>query len=856
MMEERAMYRSSSPGRIRKIWFFPVILLLFWLVVGGCSKIVSRMYRQTGEELTGTVRLPSLTQPVTVRRDGYGIPYIEAKNMEDLARAIGYVNAADRIGQMYAFKLLSQGRISEMAGPVGLDLDIYMRTLGIPRIGEKLMKNVSPETRKLLNCYCEGVNAWLEQNRDRLPATLALSGYRPEPWRPMDSLTVSQIVNLALSFNIHEEVGMLSVMQAIGPEKTAWLLPVYPDEPLPFEEAAKLKGIDFKRTAAVSARLAGIRPVLKDLGLGGIAASNNWAISPGRTAGGSSIFANDTHLVLSMPSLWTFMHVKCGSYEAAGVNLPGIPSIIAGYNGHIAWGMTMVMGDNQDVFLEQIKDMNGVPHYLYKGQWLPVTQRKEKIIIKGKDPATVTISETRHGPLLNSIFEKEPASLLQPARTSIPYGIALGWAAVGDDDRTIDACFRLSFASSVEEAVPIVKQIRAMALNMVFADKDNIAWQMTGTYPVRAKGRGLMPSPGWTGEYDWTGILYTDSLPYAVNPPQGFVGTANNRTISGDYPLVISSSWYWPERAERIAQLVLSTDRHTSRTSMDMQNDTHSLFVPKLKDKILNGPLSLEIKNEINSWKDEAGRARVLNALEMLSRFDGNLSADSPDAAIVGAFLNCATENIFLDELGPEDSNAWKGFLELNNASYNATCDHILVRGDESPFWDDVTTKQRETRAQILAASLRDAFTMLESELGKDRSQWRWGTLHTYTWETESSKMAKHMGITERIAMWSLWSYFNRGPYPAPGDHCTLNVSAYLMGQDFDTWLIPAMRIIVDFGLEEPMHVMNSSGQSDNPSSSHYDDEIAPWLRGDYIPMPFGEEAVKKQYDKVLVLKP
>jgi len=850
------MERDSSPGRIGNFWYVIIVLLLFCLEAGGCSKLISRMYQQTGTDLTGTARILYLSQPVTVGRDGFGIPYIEAKNMEDLARAIGYVNAEDRITQMNALRLLSQGRISEMAGPVSLDLDIYMRTLGIPRIGEKLLKNMSPETRKLLECYCEGVNAWLEQNRNRLPATLALSRWKPEPWRPIDSLTASQIVNLAMSFNIHEEAGMLSVMQAIGPEKTAWLLPVYPDEPLPFEEATKLKGIDFKKMEAVSAKLAGIQPVLNELGLGGIAASNNWAISPGRTAGGSSILANDTHLMLSMPSMWTFMHVKCGSYEAAGVNLPGIPSIIAGYNGHIAWGMTMVMGDNQDIFLEQIRDMNGVPYYLYKSQWFPVTQRKEKIGIKGNDPVIITISETRHGPLLNSLLEKEPANLLQPSRTSIPYGIALSWSGVGDDDRTIDAFFRLSFASSVEEATPLVKKIRAMALNMVFADKDNIAWQMTGTFPVRSKGRGLMPSPGWSGEYDWTGILYTDSLPYTLNPPQGFVGTANNRTIPRDYPLTISSSWYWPERAERIAQLSLATDKHTSRTSMDMQNDTFSLFVPKLKDKILKGPLSLEIKKVIDGWKDDAGRARALSALEMLSRFDGNLSADSHDAAIVGAFLNCATRNIFLDELGPEDSNAWKGFLELNNVSYNATCDHVLVRGDESPFWDDVRTEQKETKAQILAATLRDAFAMLESKLGRDRSSWRWGTIHTYTWETESSKMAKHMGVTERVAMWSLWSYFNRGPYPAPGDHCTLNVSAYHMGRDFDTWLIPAMRIIVDFSLKEPMFVMNSSGQSDNPSSPHYSDEIPEWLKGAYMPMPFGVEAVKKQYDKVLILRP
>ena len=240
----------------------------------------------------------------------------------------------------------------------------------------------------------------------------------------------------------------------------------------------------------------------------------------------------------------------------------------------------------------------------------------------------------------------------------------------------------------------------------------------------------------------------------------------------------------------------------------------------------------------------------------MLSRSDGNLSVDSSDAAILGAFIHCATKNIFLDELGPEGSKSWRGFLIMNNASYNATCDHLLARGDESPFWDDVRTPAKETKAQIIARSFKDAFELLESKLGSDRDRWRWGDLHTYVWETEGSKMAPHMGMVQRFALWSLWSYFNRGPYPAPGDHTTLNVSAYRIGRDFGTWLIPAMRIIVDFGLNEPMYAMNSSGQSDNPSSSHYDDAIPAWLKGDYIPMPFAEEAVKKKYDKVLTLSP
>jgi len=554
--------------------------------------------------------------------------------------------------------------------------------------------------------------------------------------------------------------------------------------------------------------------------------------------------------------MWNMIHVRCGGYDVAGISVSGVPVVIAGYNGHIAWGMTMVMADNQDIFLERLKEIGGRLHYLYKGRWVPTSDRRETIKVKGKDPVSITIHETIHGPLLGDALRKEPIQLFQPRAVDLPYGLALSWTTVTEDDDSMNAFFSLSSARSVDEAIPVMKRIRAIALNMVLADKDNIAWQVIGNYPVRAKGRGLMPSPGWTGEYDWTGLLNPDVLPGSKNPPEGFIGTANNRTVAKDHPQNLSSSWYWPERAERIAQMASATTGHTARTCKDMQLDTHSLFVPKLNSVLLKGKLAEDISREINSWKDPYKRKKAQLALDMLRDFDGDMQTGSNGAALAGVLLDCATRNIFLDELGTQDSRAWKSFLVMNNESYNATCDHLLIRGDESPFWDDVTTSMKETKATIMAESLLDAVSSLESRQGSDPAQWNWGALHTYVWETESSKMAPHMGFVERVAMNGLWSYFNRGPYPAPGDIFTLNVSAYTMGQDFDTWLIPAMRIIVDFSKEEPMVGVNSSGQSDNPSSPHYDDGIKTWRNGEYVPLPFKEEALKAQYREVLVLTP
>jgi len=830
------------------------VLALALVFAGGCTKMLGSFFADTVQTPEGEIVIEGLREQVTVRRDNLGIPFIEARNMDDLAFAMGYVNSCDRLTQMIGLKLMAKGRLSEMAGEPALDIDIFMRTADLSRAAHLLYTDMSPENRSLLDSYAQGVNAFIEMNRDRLPPELALAGHSPGRWEAIDSIHIFVLVNFALAFNMHEEAGALAMAKAVGARNTAWLLPVYPDEPIALEEAGKLEGIDLKAALPSLARIPNVHGPWT--GLRPVAASNNWAIAKERTLKRASILANDTHLMLTLPSLWNLMHVRCGDLDAAGVTIAGVPAIVAGYNGHIAWGMTMVMADNQDLFLEQVKVIDGKLHYLHRGSWLPASERREEFTVRGKGRVSVTVYETVHGPLLDDVLRNPPKSVFMPDTVELPLGVAFSWAAFEPGDKSVDAFFSLSTARSVHDALPLIRRIEAIPLNMVVAEKDNIAWQVTGRYPVRKKGRGLMPSPGWTGEYDWSGYLAPADLPHALNPPEGYIATANHRTVPPDYPLVLSSSWYWPERAERIAEMIAATPEHTAKTSMDMQLDATSLFVPKIRDAFFEPDTARSITEEINSWEDVSRRDRAREALSMLGDCDGVMACDSRDALIVGALMHTLTINTFLDELGPSDSPAWKAFITCNNASYCATTDHMIVRGDESPFWDDVSTPEHETRAQILARSLADGIVLLEKELGENRDSWSWGGLHTYRFDTGSSKLAPHLGFIQKTAMKAFAPFFNRGPFPAPGDQSTLNVSAYTIGRDFDTWLIPAMRMVVDFGLDEPLSIINSTGQSDNPVSPHYDDGIHAWLKGEYQPMPFDEDRIEKHYSRVLVLTP
>ena len=832
------------------------ILLLIILLPGlltGCAYILDNMFNNALLPGEGALKISGLSDTVTVRRNDLGIPYISATSLDDLIFAQGFVSAADRFTQMAGFRLAARGRLSEMAGEAALEIDFFMRALDIDKAARIILESASDDLRHLLQVYSDGVNAYMDMYGNRLPKTLAMGGYDPEKWQPVDCASVFVLITLGLAQNLHEEIDILNLVRVLGPEKAAWLTPIYPDERIPFAEYQKLEGIDFSDDAGYLQKLFSASRQLNGLGLSGLAASNNWAVTGRRTQSGKSLFANDTHLPLSMPSAWHIMHLKCPALEGAGICLAGMPGIVAGYNGHVAYGMTMVMADNQDLFVEKLKREPDGLYCLYRDRWYKAGTREETFKIRGADPVTRTFYETRHGVLLNDILTAAPRNDLVPLPVSeLPFGIALQWAAFSPD-RSLDAFFGLMKATSVEAARDSARKIRAIPLNMVMADEKGIAWQVTGRYPFRKNGRGLCPSPGWTGEYDWQGFIDPAAHPAETNPERGFIATANHRIVAPEAPLVLSSSWYYPDRIARIYQMIDQTEKYTFENARQMQLDVQAPFMSYIREIMLYDPT---VQEAINRWPDKEKRARVMRGLKAIDDFNGEMSVNSPGAALCSAFLFCLPENLFADELGGTGTVAWQALLETFPVDYSALHDHLFPRCLESPFWDNINTPVKEGRGDILAETLYDAVTLLAQRCGPDFAKWRWGDLHTYNWETEGTRLAEHMGWLDRKIMKRLAPYFDRGPYPAPGDHNTLNLAGYRPGKDFDVWLIPAMRIIVDFGQDEPLYAINSSGQSDNPASPHYDDGINAWLNGGYMHLPFKQTAVEEIYTKKLLLQP
>jgi len=545
------------------------------------------------------------------------------------------------------------------------------------------------------------------------------------------------------------------------------------------------------------------------------------------------------------------MQVKTPEYSGAGVTLAGVPALVAGYNGHIGWGETMVMADSQDLFLEKLKEIDGKTHYLYQQQWYPVEERKETIKVKGGEDVNFVVKSTRHGPLMNDVLKQEPKHTVIGLPIESEYGLALSMTATADDN-TVESFFALGQAKTMDEAQQALNGVGFIHLNVIYGDKDNIAWQVTGLYPDRKKGTGHFPSPGWTGEYDWQGFIGGEVLPMVRNPEAGHMGTGNHRTVDPDYPITLTNSWYYPERSERIDQLLQSTQQHDVKNMMQMQADRTDVLLAKVQQQWADNPALQQAIAALPESEQLAAR----KTLTVLQEFDGDMQPNSGSAAVWGVFESQLTQAIFRDELGNNDSSLWQAFMAMNGRAYSGYQDHLLGRS-ESPFWDNTATEAQESKEQILAQAMASTWLELERLQGKDESEWQWGELVNYHWQAESTKMRKYLSALESWAAGKLGNYIDRGPYPAGGNRNTLNVAGFDLGTDYDAWNIPAMRLVVDFSSPEPLFLTIAGGQSANPASPHYDDAIELWLKAENRQI-FVNDAnrVAQQFNRTLKLNP
>ncbi len=782
-----------------------LLLLLGSLLAAGGYLYLSRRY----PTYDGVVAVTGLAAEVAVYRDRWGVPHIYAADADDLFFAQGYVHAQDRLWQMEFQRRAGHGRLAEVLGEAALDSDRFFRTVGLGRAAAQDWQRLDEASRAALNAYAAGVNAFIASHRERLPLEFVLLNFQPEPWQALDSLVWGEMVAWNQSFNWPVELLRARLVAALGETRAAQLAPLYPDDaPLILPpEIANYAGL--------------AQATLPDLGwglvAGGVAGlgSNSWVVDGALTASGQPLLANDPHMPLGLPALWYEVGLHGGGYDVAGFSLPGAPGVVIGHNGQIAWGLTNALADTQDLYLERL-DPDDPNRYEYQGQWLEMTVLRLEIPVRGRpEPEALTVRLTRHGPLLNDVVGGLEAPL------------ALRWTG-HDGGSLLRAVLRLNRATDWPSFRAALADWSGPPQNVVYADTaGNIGYQLAGRLPVRARGQGAVPAPGWTGEDEWLGDVPFEALPQALNPPSHYIVTANNKIVDDDAPF-ISAEWAAPYRAQRIRDLLLQSDRHTPDSLRAVQADVYDLSAAAMLPYLLALPPQ--------GWLQE----RVFR--DLLPAWDARLTPESGAAAVWQAFYRRLVEATLADELGPD---LFAEYVVYGDAHQQVLAG-LLSRADD-PWFDDVTTPARETRDEILQRALAAALEDLGRHYGDLHLLWRWGDLHRIAFV--------HQPLGES-GIFLLEKLLNRGPYPVGGSPSTVNAQSFAFTSPFDVVYGPACRQIVDLGDPDNSRAQISLGQSGHPFHRHYADQVRDWLAVEPHPMLWTQPAVREAHVALLLLQP
>jgi penicillin amidase len=758
------------------------------LAVGGLAYLSTSV-----PPLEGRVEAPGLGAAVAIARDARGVAYIDAQDIDDAAFALGYAHAQDRLFQMDLQRRSGAGTLSELFGARTVSFDHFLRTLGFQRLVETDWPVLTSATRAVLEAYAAGVNAFLAGHDGPWPPEYALLRVEPAPWRPTDSLLVLKSLNLLLGTNMHDELNRLRLAGRLDLDQAADLWPAMPGEtlaPLPAP------------------------PILPAGSTGG---SNAWAVSGDRTTTGTPLLANDPHLGLGLPGLWYLARLTIAKADGtagttlAGATVPGLPFLVLGHSGAIAWGFTNAYVDTQDVFVERL-DPADPTAYLTPDGTRSFVERDEILRVRGEADQILRIRETRHGPVISDVYW-DAMDLVPPGHV-----LALRWTALDPADPTADAALAVMSARSVGGFVAAARTYRGPMQNMIVADRQgHIGLTIPGDVPVRPAGvDGSMPAPGWAGTHDWLGTTSVGRLPDDLDPASGMIVTANARVVPADFPLLLARDWPAPYRARRIADVLRATPRLDAAAMSALQADVHSLAVAEL----LPGLRAVVPATE-------RGQA----ALAMLDGWDGTMAAGAPQPLIAAAWMVELWRRLVADELGA----LYDEFSAPDPVLLGA-----ILHGERARWCDDIGTNTAEACPAMAAAALDDAVAALAARYGDDPAAWRWGDAHR----------ARHAHpILGRIPL--LGELFTVDQ-PIGGDRTTIDVSSLGWGEDpFVSAFGAGFRAVYDLADLDASRFVIAVGQSGNPFSRHYTDLADAWLAHDLFTIPAAPAAPTRTLELV-----
>ncbi|WP_299537770.1 penicillin acylase family protein [uncultured Streptomyces sp.] len=896
--------RKKKGRRARLI----VLVLVLALVAGigyGAYWSVSTV-RASYPQTTGSTTLDGLSADVEVRRDDYGIPQIYADSDADLFRAQGFVQAQDRFYEMDVRRHMTSGRLSEMFGAGQVKTDAFLRTLGWRQVAQKEYDTVlTAETKKNLQSYAEGVNAYLKGKSGKdisvEYAALGLTNdYAPTEWTPVDSVAWLKAMAWDLRGNMQDEIDRSLMTSRLSTAQIADLYPEYPydsHQPIVSEgavssatgkydpDAQPADGVTGQSladaTEGLNTQLSALSDTLDEIpallgpngnGIG----SNSWVVSGEHTTTGKPLLANDPHLAPMLPSLWYQMGLHCrtvsGScqYDTAGYTFSGMPGVVIGHNQDIAWGLTNLGADVTDLFLEKV-DADG---YQYDGRTVPFTTREETIKVAGGKDRKITVRETNNGPLvsdrdgeLEKVGQKAPVGNSAPDRGD-GYAVALKWTAL-QPGKTMDSVFEINRAKDFTSFRAAAAHFEVPSQNLVYADTEgHIGYQAPGTIPVRKAGDGTLPSPGWSSKYGWEkDPIPFDELPYEYDPARGYIVTANQAVVDKSYPHLLTEDWGYGTRSQRINDLIasklkggekISTD-DMQKMQMDNTSEIAALLVPRLLKINIADKDVREAQKLLEGWdytqdSDSAAAAyfngvwRNILKLAFGDKLPKELRVEGDCIAVPRADSTGPVDeqNTLVRECGRRDADTAQ---PDGGDRWNQVVRDIL--DDEDNAWWKVPAKGREkavdNRDQLFARAMDDARWELTAKLGKDLSSWSWGRLHQLTLENQTLGTAGP-DLLKRV--------LNRGPYNLGGGEAAVDATGWNAAGGYEVVWVPSMRMVVNVGDWDKSRWINLTGASGHAFSAHYTDQTEKWIDGELLDWSFGDRAVGASTTDTLTLKP
>ncbi|UOY91968.1 penicillin acylase family protein [Ectobacillus sp. JY-23] len=780
------------------------ITLVFLISIAGVAYTAGTLYiKRSLPQVSGVIAIDGLQGQVRIIRDATGVPHIKANSLQDLYMAQGYITAQDRLFQMDLSRRQASGRLSEVIGEATIERDKFFRTFGLRRAAELSYDSYSKEAKDVLKWYANGVNAFImgAKKKNRLPIEFTLLRYEPELWTPIDSLAIGKYMAFDLGGHWQGQAFRYHLLKTVSTEKALELFPAYPDDAPAIISAIEETSLD------ISNRF--VQAVIPNPFNG----SNNWVVSGSKTKSGKPMLADDPHLSLGTPAIWYQTKLSGPGVNVSGVIFAGIPGIILGHNDFIAWGVTNVGPDVQDLYMEKRNPVND-KEFLFNNVWEPAKVIKEPIAVKGKEPIAFEVLETRHGPIISDFAhdqDKETA-------------LALKWTAL-EPSTELEAVLRMNVAKDWESFKDALTYFHTPAQNFVFASKDGtIAYRANGKIPIRKQGDGSLPVPGWTDEYEWTGFIPWDDLPTIVNPTEGFIATANNKVIH-QYSYHITNSWAQPYREMRIKEVLYEKNNITPQDMMELQMDQINLqareFVPVFLSKLEGIQLS----------------EKQREALAVLKKWnykdDRNLSAP----LIFNLWMKEISVVLFEKDIS---SNVIKLFED--KAQVTDTLIRKAAAGERSLWIEEMGGLQ-----EVLSTSLQRTLTKIEKQQGKNMKNWTWGTFHRVAFSHPLSSVGPLSYI-----------FNSQSPIPLSGSRVTVQAA----GWDEETGIVnhgAPWRFVIDTSnMDKGYHIVGP-GQSGHVKSEWYQNQLENWVNGVYhvttLKQPSGKELtlvpiIKKQMNK------